>query len=127
LFFYGLEVLRLDEMGIGRLTMSLALGIGVGSAAAGYLSGGKIEYGLVPLGALGMSIVSASLALPGGSVTRVMVLIAALGFAGGFFIVPISALLQHRPARCWPRQTCCRSSAFFWRRARISCWRKSRI
>ena len=97
LFFYGLEVLRLDEMGIGRLTMSLALGIGLGSVAAGYLSGGKIEYGLVPLGALGMSVVSALLALPGGSVTRVMVLIAALGFAGGFFIVPISALLQHRP------------------------------
>ena len=97
LFFYGLEVLHLDEMGIGRLTMSLALGIGVGSAAAGYLSGGKIEYGLVPLGAFGMSVVSALLALPGGSVTRIMVLIAALGFAGGFFIVPISALLQHRP------------------------------
>jgi acyl-[acyl-carrier-protein]-phospholipid O-acyltransferase/long-chain-fatty-acid--[acyl-carrier-protein] ligase len=97
LFFYGLETLHLDEMGIGRLTMSLALGIGVGSAAAGYLSGGKIEYGLVPLGALGMSVVSAALALPGGSVTRVMILIAALGFAGGFFIVPISALLQHRP------------------------------
>ena len=28
-----------------------------------------------------------------------MVLIAALGFFGGFFIVPISALLQHRPDR----------------------------
>jgi acyl-[acyl-carrier-protein]-phospholipid O-acyltransferase/long-chain-fatty-acid--[acyl-carrier-protein] ligase len=97
LFFFGLEVLHLDEMGIGRLTMSLALGIGVGSAAAGYLSGGKIEYGLVPLGAFGMSVVSALLALPGGSVMRIMVLIAALGFAGGFFIVPISALLQHRP------------------------------
>ncbi len=99
LFFYGLEVLHLDEMGIGRLWMSLALGIGVGSVAAGYLSGGKIEYGLVPLGALGMSVVSASLVLPCGSVARAMVLIAALGFAGGFFIVPISALLQHRPDR----------------------------
>jgi len=97
LFFYGLEVWRLDEMGIGRLWMSLALGIGVGSVAAGYLSGGKIEYGLVPLGALGMSVVSALLALPGGSVAQAMALIAALGFTGGFFIVPISALLQHRP------------------------------
>jgi len=99
LFFYGLEVLHLDEMGIGRLWMSLALGIGAGSVAAGYLSGGKIEYGLVPLGALGMSVVSASLVLPCGSVARALVLIAALGFFGGFFIVPISALLQHRPAR----------------------------
>jgi acyl-[acyl-carrier-protein]-phospholipid O-acyltransferase/long-chain-fatty-acid--[acyl-carrier-protein] ligase len=97
LFFFGLEVLHLDEMGIGKITMALALGIGFGSAAAGYLSGGKIEYGLVPLGALGMSAVSALLALPGGSTTRAMVLIGLLGFAGGFFIVPISALLQHRP------------------------------
>jgi len=39
-----------------------------GQVAAGYLSGGKIEYGLVPLGALGMSVVSASLVLPCGSV-----------------------------------------------------------
>jgi len=54
-----------------------------------------------------------------------MVLIAALGFAGGFFIVPIFRAAEHRPdrekkARCWPRQTCCRLSAFFWRRARIT-------
>jgi acyl-[acyl-carrier-protein]-phospholipid O-acyltransferase/long-chain-fatty-acid--[acyl-carrier-protein] ligase len=99
LFFYGANVLHVDETKIGLLNVALALGIGLGSAAAGYLSGGKIEYGLVPLGAFGLSIFSALLALPDLSVTHSVVLLALLGFAGGFFIVPIAALLQHKPAR----------------------------
>jgi acyl-[acyl-carrier-protein]-phospholipid O-acyltransferase/long-chain-fatty-acid--[acyl-carrier-protein] ligase len=99
LFFYGTDVLHVTETKIGWLTASLAIGIGLGSVAAGYLSGGKIEYGLVPLGALGLSIVSASLAAPGLSVNAALVRLALLGFAGGFFIVPIAALLQHRPAK----------------------------
>jgi acyl-[acyl-carrier-protein]-phospholipid O-acyltransferase / long-chain-fatty-acid--[acyl-carrier-protein] ligase len=99
LFFYGADVLHVDETKIGLLNVALAVGIGVGSVAAGYLSGGKIEYGLVPLGAFGLSIFSALLALPQLSVTHALVLLALLGLAGGFFIVPIAALLQHRPAR----------------------------
>src|SRR5208283_5394022 len=63
-FFYGAQILHLDEIGIGQLSVALALGIGLGSVAAGYLSGGKIEYGLVPLGAFGLSIFSAWLARP---------------------------------------------------------------
>jgi acyl-[acyl-carrier-protein]-phospholipid O-acyltransferase/long-chain-fatty-acid--[acyl-carrier-protein] ligase len=99
LFFYGADVLHVDEMHIGFLSVALALGIGLGSVAAGYLSGGKIEYGLVPLGALGLSIFSAWLSLPQSSVPNALVLLALLGFSGGFFIVPIAALLQHRPSR----------------------------
>ncbi len=64
LFFYGSETLHVDEMHIGLLNVALALGIGLGSVAAGFLSGGKIEYGLVPLGAFGLSIFSAWLAQP---------------------------------------------------------------
>jgi acyl-[acyl-carrier-protein]-phospholipid O-acyltransferase/long-chain-fatty-acid--[acyl-carrier-protein] ligase len=96
-FFYGAQTLHLDEIGIGQLSIALALGIGLGSASAGYLSGGKIEYGLVPLGAFGMSLVSAGLSVPGLSVNAALVRLALLGFTGGFFIVPIAALLQHRP------------------------------
>ena len=99
LFFYGAETLRVDETHIGLLNVALALGIGLGSVAAGYLSGGKIEYGLVPLGAFGLSIFSALLAWPSVSVGASLALLALLGFAGGFFIVPVAALLQHRPAR----------------------------
>ena len=99
LFFYGDGVLHVSKLHIGYLNVALALGIGFGSVAAGYLSGGKIEYGLVPLGTLGMSVVCISLAVPGLSVNGALVRLALLGFFGGFFIVPISALLQHRPPR----------------------------
>jgi acyl-[acyl-carrier-protein]-phospholipid O-acyltransferase/long-chain-fatty-acid--[acyl-carrier-protein] ligase len=99
LFFYGFEVLQVSATKIGYLTASLALGIGLGSLAAGYLSGGKIEYGLVPLGAVGLSIFSASLSVEGLTVNGAMLRLALLGFAGGFFIVPVAALLQHRPAK----------------------------
>jgi acyl-[acyl-carrier-protein]-phospholipid O-acyltransferase / long-chain-fatty-acid--[acyl-carrier-protein] ligase len=92
-------VLHVDETKIGLLNVALALGIGLGSVAAGYLSGGKIEYGLVPLGAFGLAIFSALLALPGLSVAESLALLALLGFFGGFFIVPIAALSQHKPAR----------------------------
>jgi acyl-[acyl-carrier-protein]-phospholipid O-acyltransferase/long-chain-fatty-acid--[acyl-carrier-protein] ligase len=99
LFFYGDAVLHVSKLQIGYLNVALALGIGSGSVAAGYLSGGKIEYGLVPLGALGMFAVCASLAAPDLSLAAVLVRLGLLGFAGGFFIVPVSALLQHRPAK----------------------------
>ena len=99
LFFYGSETLGVTEQHIGYLSAALALGIGLGSVAAGYLSGGKIEYGLVPLGAFGLSIFSAWLARPTVMFGPSLALLALLGFAGGFFIVPIAALLQHRPSR----------------------------
>jgi acyl-[acyl-carrier-protein]-phospholipid O-acyltransferase/long-chain-fatty-acid--[acyl-carrier-protein] ligase len=99
LFFYGAETLHATETHIGYLNAALALGIGLGSLAAGYLSGGKIEYGLVPLGAFGLSIFSVLLARTSVGLNESYVLLALLGFSGGFFIVPIAALLQHRPAR----------------------------
>ena len=96
--FYGANVLHVSEEHVGLLNVALALGIGLGSVAAGYLSGGKIEYGLVPLGAFGLTVFSVSLAWPGVGLHGAFALLAMLGFSGGFFIVPIMALLQHRPA-----------------------------
>ena len=95
--FYGTEVLHVDESHSGYLQAALAIGIGLGSYAAGTLSGGKIEYGLIPLGAVGMSAAGLVLALHGLSFSTVLGLLAALGFAGGFFVVPVNALIQHRP------------------------------
>jgi acyl-[acyl-carrier-protein]-phospholipid O-acyltransferase / long-chain-fatty-acid--[acyl-carrier-protein] ligase len=97
LFFYGADVLHVGANEIGLLNVALALGIGVGSVAAGYLSGGKIEHGLVPLGAFGMSLFCVLLAASHLSVNTAFVWLALLGFTGGFFIVPVSAILQHRP------------------------------
>jgi len=95
--FYGRDVLHLAASHAGFLQAAIAIGIGVGSLAAGYLSGGKIEYGLIPLGAIGITTFGFLLAIHGLSFVAVMGLLAALGFFAGFFIVPISALLQHRP------------------------------
>ena len=58
---YGENVLHIGEVRTTYLLAALAIGIGLGSFAAGYLSGGKIEYGLVPLGSLGIAIFAAVL------------------------------------------------------------------
>ena len=96
---YGENVLRVGPARTSYLLAALAIGIGIGSFAAGYLSGGKIEYGLVPLGSIGLCVFSALLSRNALSFNQILMLVAALGFFGGFFIVPISAILQHRPPR----------------------------
>jgi len=94
---YGENVLHIGEVRTTYLLAALAIGIGLGSFAAGFLSGGKIEYGLVPLGSLGISGFAALLWHPALTFGQILGTVSALGFFGGFFIVPISAILQHRP------------------------------
>src|SRR5438309_1190261 len=97
IFIYGQDVLHIRSTQGGFLQAAVAIGIGLGSFAAGYLSGGQIEYGLIPLGSAGMTVLGLCLAIPDLSFRAVLLLLAALGFFGGFFIVPISALIQHQP------------------------------
>ncbi|HXY24273.1 MAG TPA: acyl-[ACP]--phospholipid O-acyltransferase [Candidatus Acidoferrum sp.] len=97
IFIYGQDVLHIRATEGGFLQAAVAIGIGVGSFAAGYLSAGKIEYGLIPLGSVGMTGLGLCLAIPDLSFRAVLLLLAGLGFFGGFFIVPISALIQHLP------------------------------
>jgi acyl-[acyl-carrier-protein]-phospholipid O-acyltransferase/long-chain-fatty-acid--[acyl-carrier-protein] ligase len=98
IIIFGHDVLRVNDEHIAYLQAAVALGIGVGSLAAGYLSGGKIEYGLIPLGAVGMTVFAAFLYHPGQTMISTAVHLSLLGFFGGFFIVPMGALIQHRPA-----------------------------
>jgi len=97
IFLYGLHVLHIPDEKIGILMAAVAIGIGFGSLAAGYLSGGKIELGLIPIGSIGMSIFGIALAKPELSQNAVIALLASIGFVAGFFIVPVMALIQHRP------------------------------
>ncbi|MHA3772383.1 acyl-[ACP]--phospholipid O-acyltransferase [Verrucomicrobiota bacterium sgz303538] len=97
LLVYSQDILKLDATHIGMLRACLAVGIGIGSAVAGVLSGKKIEYGLVPLGSLGLSVSLGLMALPGLSAVQFGLLLALLGFSGGFYTVPLNALIQHRP------------------------------
>src|SRR5438270_13907487 len=98
IFIYGQDVLHIRATQGGFLQAAVAIGIGLGSFAAGYLSAGKIEYGLIPLGSLGMTALGMCLAVPNISFRTVLVLLAGFGFFGGLFIVPSSGLIQHRPA-----------------------------
>jgi acyl-[acyl-carrier-protein]-phospholipid O-acyltransferase/long-chain-fatty-acid--[acyl-carrier-protein] ligase len=94
---YGHDVLRIDDTHTSYLQAAVGIGIGLGSAAAGYLSGGKIEYGLIPLGALGMTLFGALLYSPRPTLWTAGTHLALLGFFGGLFAVPLGALIQHRP------------------------------
>ncbi|MGB9334029.1 MAG: acyl-[ACP]--phospholipid O-acyltransferase [Candidatus Acidiferrales bacterium] len=94
---YAKDILHASDARTSLLLGFLSIGIGIGSFAAGYLSGNKIEYGLIPLGMIGMTIDSALLFRHGLSYNSVSVLLGILGFFAGFFAVPINALIQHRP------------------------------
>ena len=96
---YGHDVLRVNETQISYLQAAVGIGIGLGSLAAGYLSRGKIECRLIPAGAVGMTVFGFLASQHGLSVWSVRADLAMLGVFGGFYAVPLNALIQHRPAR----------------------------
>jgi acyl-[acyl-carrier-protein]-phospholipid O-acyltransferase/long-chain-fatty-acid--[acyl-carrier-protein] ligase len=94
---YGPEVLHIGQTKTGYLNATLAIGIGIGSMIAGWLSGNKIEYGLIPLGSIGMTVTGVLLGASHHGLIASALLLGALGFWAGFFAVPVNALIQHRP------------------------------
>lgn len=98
-------------LGINRAEASVLMGvlgvaIGVGCAAAGFISGNKIQPKLIPIGAAGLIVFFTLLAavpsppMPGATMldvatSRVSALIFGAGFFAGFYIIPLQALLQH--------------------------------
>src|ERR1700677_2349322 len=75
----------------------LAVGIGIGSMAAGWISDNKIEYGLIPLGSIGMTCTGLVLGAAPHGLAGSAALLGVLGFWAGFFAVPVNALVQQRP------------------------------
>jgi acyl-[acyl-carrier-protein]-phospholipid O-acyltransferase/long-chain-fatty-acid--[acyl-carrier-protein] ligase len=96
---YGHDVLQVDETQISYLQAAVGIGIGVGSLAAGYLSRGKIECRLVPLGGLGMTTFGFLVSRHNLGIWPVRIDLCLLGFFGGFYAVPLNAMIQHRPKR----------------------------
>jgi acyl-[acyl-carrier-protein]-phospholipid O-acyltransferase/long-chain-fatty-acid--[acyl-carrier-protein] ligase len=84
------------ELRVALLIALVSLGIGMGSPLAGFLSGRKIELGLVPIGTLFMIVFTVVLALVSRSFWGTVVCLVLLGVAAGFYIVPLYTLLQHR-------------------------------
>ncbi|MCZ6837393.1 MAG: MFS transporter [Planctomycetota bacterium] len=105
-YFYllaGLALLIIPEytmvLGISRTEASYLLGamaiaIGIGSAAAGLISGHRIEPRLIPVGAFGLSLFFLLMGVVTPSFINVMIFISGAGFFAGFYIVPLQALLQ---------------------------------
>ena len=76
---YAEQMLSVSVSHGGYLMTSLAFGIGVGSMLAGRWSGEKVEFGLVPLGAVGLGILSVCLSFSYFSYGLTFVLVFALG------------------------------------------------
>jgi acyl-[acyl-carrier-protein]-phospholipid O-acyltransferase/long-chain-fatty-acid--[acyl-carrier-protein] ligase len=94
---YGPDVLHVGQTKTGYLNAMLAVGIGIGSMTAGWLSDNKIEYGLIPLGSIGMTVTGFILGITPHGMTGSALLLGMLGFWAGFFAVPVNALIQHKP------------------------------
>lgn len=88
------------ENGTGSFTALMLgfLGCGAvsGHLAAGVLSRGRVELGLVPIGCLGIAAGLGVLAASTPGSMFFLAALAGLGFAGGLFLVPLYAFLQDR-------------------------------
>ena len=113
---FAKDFLRGDHSVFVLLLTVFSFGIGAGSLLCEKLSGHKVEIGLVPFGSIGLSVFGIDLALasqayvaaqdvtamqfitqPGA--IRLLADIVLLGVFGGFYIVPLFALIQ---TRCEP-------------------------
>jgi len=107
------NVFGASESVVTLLLVVFSLGIGLGSIACERLSGHKVEIGLVPLGSIGLSVFAFDLwlatdrafALAGAEMgavigdpaaRRVLIDLSLIGLFGGFYIVPLYALIQTR-------------------------------
>jgi acyl-[acyl-carrier-protein]-phospholipid O-acyltransferase/long-chain-fatty-acid--[acyl-carrier-protein] ligase len=98
LVVFGKSVLHLTGTQNSMMNAWLALGIGIGSVVAGYASRGRIEYRLVPLGALGLALSTVPMGMEGVTPDTFRICMATLGFSAGLFIVPVVSVIQHRPS-----------------------------
>ncbi|RYF72033.1 MAG: MFS transporter, partial [Comamonadaceae bacterium] len=110
---FAKEVLHGDEQVASLLLVVFSIGIGIGSLLCETLSRRQVEIGLVPLGAIGMSVFAidlyfASRSLPAVPIQglsafvshsahwRVMVDLGLLSLFAGLYSVPMYALIQLR-------------------------------
>lgn len=107
------SVLGADNTVVTLLLCMFTIGVATGSLLCERMSGNKLEIGLVPFGALGLSLLGADLfwssshfqALQNAGISeymaaagsyRILIDLFAFGVFGGFYIVPLYALIQMR-------------------------------
>lgn len=82
-----------------------SVGVAAGSLLCEKLSGRRVEIGLVPFGSIGLSLFAADLYFAAGAYShtglpiRVLADLFLIGLFGGFYIVPLYALIQSRSNR----------------------------
>src|SRR5262249_8328232 len=113
---FAKETLGGDQSVVTLLLAVFSIGIGIGSLLCERLSGHKVEIGLVPFGSIGMTVFAIDLWLASRGLTpaglsglgafvadhanwRVMADLFLLAMFGGFYSVPLYALIQ---SRCEP-------------------------
>ncbi len=115
---YAAGILRIDDAsGIAVvLPATFAIGVGLGSLLCERLSGRQVELGLVPLGALGLTLFAVDLYLAAPApvalpvytlgdllirpqLMRVVFDLTMIGVAGGIFSVPLYSMMQQRSPR----------------------------
>ena len=113
---YTLEILNGNEAIATALLAAFAVGVGAGALLCERMSGHRIELGLVPFGSIGLTVFAVDLyfaqpdvhAIPVATITeflardgswRVLMDLALLGAFGGFYSVPLYALIQKRSER----------------------------
>lgn len=113
---YTLDILNGNEAVTTTLLVAFAVGVGIGSLLCEKLSRRRIELGLVPFGAIGMTVFAIDLhsaqpvmnllqvtsvesfLLRDGTL-RILADVALLGAFGGLYSVPLYAYVQHRADR----------------------------
>lgn len=110
---YTKTTLAGNEQVVTLLLTFFTLGIGGGSLLCNWLSGQKVEPGLVPFGSIGLSLFGIDLFLAQPEVTpqvlmgvadfmnqpdsfRIVLDVLFIGLFGGFYIVPLFSLIQQR-------------------------------
>ncbi len=103
---YAKGIIGGDEKTYIAMLSIFSTGIGVGSLLCEKLSSGHVEIGLVPFGAIGLTVFGVDLyfatphaALVGELTFRVIVDLILIGIFGGLYIVPLYALIQSRTAK----------------------------
>ncbi|MFZ2961021.1 MAG: acyl-[ACP]--phospholipid O-acyltransferase [Candidatus Ozemobacteraceae bacterium] len=72
------------------------IGVGMGSLWAGRISGHLVEYGLIPLGAIGIAFFSLLFSILGPGYFATLIIMIFLGISSGLVVVPLDAILQWR-------------------------------
>jgi acyl-[acyl-carrier-protein]-phospholipid O-acyltransferase / long-chain-fatty-acid--[acyl-carrier-protein] ligase len=91
---FAIQSLSLSDIQGGYLFFLTALGIGTGALLAGKISGRIVELGLVPLGALGISLCALLLDAFSTNLWMVIPLVTLLGICGGLFEIPLDSYIQ---------------------------------